>query len=547
MGAVSSKNNKTIVSVVFALLALILFVAFILYGRETPGRAMIFGALFFVLILASLARNHLASSEASSESMDLLSNVTNGRSIDLRYGDATQSSSHSPLYTKISLLLRAMRERISDVVQVLHEFTFNFYRLDREMGSFIKAFSSMLKTVHETTASGRKIGDATQSQYASSEEISATAQELAKLSTDLNHAVATVSSGAENGRQKLQEIDRIFNHVTGKMTDLDQKSSQLPQRMSVIQDVIRSITDVADQTNLVALNASIEAARAGEAGLGFAVVANEVKKLAEESKRAATQIYSSLNDLVVAVGETSDDVTMMSSFIRDANTTVTEVMSEITSVLSGIHGVSNFSEQVASSAEALGASSEELTSSAETVSNAANDMGKLLSGIESDLTSLSQAVESLSTLTQNGAKNAVNIVTEMRNLKVTTTEDFIRASSAAVQAHKDWVKALRKSIDTGVFIVEGNPQRCRFGVFLSLVDRPDVIPLDLWNDTLKWHEKLHQYGHQAEHAFQKGDKKETEKLFNEAETLSKKLIHMLEQMVQYCQNSAPTATLRLKG
>lgn len=547
MSGFSSKNSKAIVSVIFALTAVILFVAFIFYGRETSSRALIFGILFLALLLASIARNHLASSEASSASMDLLNKVLSGRSVDLRYGDALQNPSRSPIYTKITLLLSTMRERISDVVQVLHEFTFNFYRLDKEMGTFSKSFVSMQKSVHETTSSGHKIGDATQSQYASSEEISATAQELAKLSTELNHAVATVSSGAENGRQKLHEIDRIFNQVTGKMSDLDQKSSQLPQRMSVIQDVIRSITDVADQTNLVALNASIEAARAGEAGLGFAVVANEVKKLAEESKRAATQIYSSLNDLVIAVGETSDDVTMMSSFIRDANATVREVMSEITSVLTGIHGVSSFSEQVASSAEALGASSEELTSSAETVSNAASNMGKLLSGIERDLTSLSKAVESLSSLTGNGAKNAVNIVTEMRNLKVTTVEDFMRATASAVQAHKDWVKALRKSIDTGVFVVESNPQRCRFGVFLSLVDRPDVVPLDLWNDTLKWHEKLHQYGHQAEHAFQKGDSKQAEKLYNEAEALSKKLIHMLEQMVQYCQNSAPTATLRLKG
>ena len=146
---------------------------------------------------------------------------------------------------------------------------------------------------------------------------------------EFSHSISEMNDGiqqiAENSEEMLQLTEKtsslthkgeeFIDHVVGQMNQIQQTVSKasdsihsLRERSNEISQIIEIITGVAEQTNLLALNAAIEAARAGEHGKGFAVVADEVRKLAEESKRSAGQITKMIHHIQM---ETNESVQMM--------------------------------------------------------------------------------------------------------------------------------------------------------------------------------------------------------------------------------------------
>ena len=98
--------------------------------------------------------------------------------------------------------------------------------------------------------------------------------------------------------------------------ELSGKLIQLTQDTEQVKDVLSVISDIAEQTNLLALNAAIEAARAGEHGRGFAVVADEVRKLAERTQKSLAEINATINVVIQSISETSDAMIKNAEIIR---------------------------------------------------------------------------------------------------------------------------------------------------------------------------------------------------------------------------------------
>ena len=536
---VDLKNTKgTIsryVSAVLVAVSVILIVLFVTTGRFRPESSLWYGLGLFFLIMAGIFKDKITFSQSSSDIISWLDKIAKQQSVDLR-GEVTPSGSgrFSGIIQRIENFINIIKGHFVKIAQGLHQFTANFYTLERQLKDFFKSFSFISSKINEGIKSGDNVSHAVEVQYSSSEEISSTAQSLARLASDMNDTIISISSAAEASNQKLNSIEQTFRIADEKTARLMNVSKELSEKMTVIQSVVSSITDIANQTNLLALNASIEAARAGEAGRGFAVVADEVKTLADESKRAAAEILGRLSDLVEGVNETSSGVEEMSVFMKEANVTALEVMSEIGAVLTGISGVSNSSQDVAASAEELGASSQELAASAETVTKETITMKNILSTIENQLEQLVVTAESLNSTTKDSSKDAALMISRLKQIKVMTPPDFVEAANGAITAHKAWVGNLKKSIESKRVNVETNPDRCRFGIFLSFVERPEIIPDDIWRNTLSLHEKIHSFGHDMEDALDQDDMTRANHIYNEAEATSRKLIDYMNQIINIC-------------
>lgn len=238
------------------------------------------------------------------------------------------------------------------------------------------AFIDMARRLKEIVGN---INEAADNVAAGSAEISSNAQSMAQganeqassveeVSASIEQMQATINQNTDNARATEKTAVRAASEI-----EIGSKSVQhTVEAMRKIIEKIQVVTDIADKTDLLAINAAIEAARAGEYGEGFAVVAGEVRKLAEMSKKAAVEINSVSKNSLIAAEKSGEMLKNIVPQIKNTATLVKEIASAsleqnsgIDQITSAITQLGNVSQQNAASAEELSTGSEELTTQAD--------------------------------------------------------------------------------------------------------------------------------------------------------------------------------------
>ena len=245
----------------------------------------------------------------------------------------------------------------------------------------------------------RMVGDFGESSVeiaASIRQISATAQELVKTMSSVSKAADEATELAKSGSSHLYSMEARMEQL-GKSTDsISDKLTIIKAKTDNINTVVMTITKVAEQTNLLSLNASIEAEKAGEHGLGFAVVAREVRRLADHTAVATLDIKRIVLDMHSAV---SAGVMEMDKFAQEVRSGVEEVKSVSEQVLQIIQHVQDFVPQFQSITEGMASQSE----GAEQISEALTQLSEAAKVADTSVKETSQAADLL-----HGAVQALN-------------------------------------------------------------------------------------------------------------------------------------------
>jgi len=243
-------------------------------------------------------------------------------------------------------------------------------------------------------------------------------QQIAETSSSVSESAIETSLEANLGNESLQKMIDQMNTINDAVADSALGVKQLGELSKEIGNIIGVITGIADQTNLLALNAAIEAARAGEHGKGFAVVADEVRKLAEQSKESADQIAGLITRIQVETIEAVQAMEVGTTEVATGRLIVDETGKRFEKILVSIEQVTAQIQEVTAISEEMSASTEEVSASIGEMANIAQHSAEntqdVASASEEQLASMEEIAASATIL----SKMAENLQETVQQFKL---------------------------------------------------------------------------------------------------------------------------------
>jgi methyl-accepting chemotaxis protein len=262
----------------------------------------------------------------------------------------------------------------------------------------LHAVGVLNRGAEEVTEASRQVSAASQSlsqgateQAASLEETSASMEEMASMTRQTAENAGRAATLMAETERQVQEANTALAHLVTSMDGIQDSSAQVAK-------IIKTIDEIAFQTNILALNAAVEAARAGEAGMGFAVVADEVRNLAQRAAQAAKDTSA----LIEQAGEKARDgnhkvagVAAVTAAITRSSLEVKTLIDEISvasrqqtqgidQVTQAVTQMEKLTQTTAATAEESAAASEELSAQAETTKDVVQQLGRLVGAVDTE-------------------------------------------------------------------------------------------------------------------------------------------------------------------
>ena len=234
------------------------------------------------------------------------------------------------------------------------------------------------------------------------EEMNATVLEVARSAENTADVSGNARVKAQEGANIVQEVVTGFVAVQSQSLAMKQDMGELGQQAENIGQILNVISDIADQTNLLALNAAIEAARAGEAGRGFAVVADEVRKLAEKTVQATSEVNTAIGRIQAStqkniqhVEASVQSIQQGADLARQSGDVLLEIVALVEHAADQVRGIATASEQQSSASEEITHSVHEVRKISLDTAGAMNQAQKAMSDLMAQSQVLTQLMEEL--------------------------------------------------------------------------------------------------------------------------------------------------------
>ncbi len=333
----------------------------------------------------------------------MASHMAEGRmDAEITYQSADEIGQMADNMREMTGIVRTLIEDIQYCMEELASGNFTVVSKHRDAyigdyAAILQAMADMKASMSETlvqieiasdqvNAGGEQVSNGAQALAQGATEQASSVQELAATIEDVSRQVNSTASHAKTAKEENDQSHQQINVCSGDMEALMQAMGKIESRSNEISKVIKTIEDIAFQTNILALNAAVEAARAGAAGKGFAVVADEVRNLASKSAEASKNTAVLIEDTVAAVKEgidLSQETSQALQAVVDSSKKVLEAVNLISDATeeqaNSISQISVAVDQISSVVQTNSATSEESAAASEELSSQANVLKELIS------------------------------------------------------------------------------------------------------------------------------------------------------------------------
>ncbi len=416
-------------------------------------------------------------------------------------------------------------KQLLDIVSSLSSFDVNMSHISKQLTGFVHELydlsQSNLAIVEETTSTMSQVNDT----------VDLTTGELNDLSEDSKLLVE------KNNTSKilLGEVNALKEEVVGDANVMSEKIEQLVELSTEVNKIVDSVQGIANQTNLLALNAAIEAARAGEMGRGFSVVAEEVRKLADDTKRNLDDMREFVEKIGVASNEGKQSVQKTLAATNDMSEKIDAVTSTVNDNITMIHGTLDTLNRINEDMQGIKLATNEVDKAMAVCSENAEQLIIMTEGIRTDAEATTDYAGKIIEI-DDGLSAVVDgmFATVKESGNIMTNDEFATVIDKAKNAHKDWLDHIQAMVnDMKTVPLQYNPTKCAFGHFYRAIPMENSEIANTWKHIDSVHKNFHQTGSDIKKAVKEHDEASARRYLEKAQELSVDMFKCLEKVEDY--------------
>ncbi|MEG1945822.1 MAG: methyl-accepting chemotaxis protein [Lachnospiraceae bacterium] len=389
--------------------------------------------------------------------------------------------------------------------------------------------------------SGKELADTAENIESAMATTSESTSEVVVAHEDLTITIGRVSSSSEeilkgitDSATQLHEIVEVSGKTIVNSMEMKEDMEKLLQVIANMSEVIAAINGISAQTNLLALNASIEAARAGEAGRGFAIVAEEIGKLADETKNLTSNMDQFVDNIQHASQQSSKSIDVTVEFLNKINENLQVVQKSNENNKESINNITDAVTTTAAASQEIYSSILQVEEQVEKIHGDSSGLMQQVSNLQSVSNSLRESIspirdieEKLDQTAKGMGKMSEDVFYMMSN------QTFIETINSAISSHRKWVDKLSNMVNQGVIVpLQTDSTKCGFGHFYYSMNPKNQEIKEIWTEIEPKHKELHALGQETIKAIWNENSGKAKECLEKAQNISTILIGDFKRILE---------------